>query len=187
MKKFLPFLALILLVGLIAISTYNLNKKQSAESDLTKVDEVEDFSIHFKKESILLPDFSLPSLYDESKNFSKKNLLNKYSLVNFFASWCTTCRAEHKILLRLHDEKIIAMYGIAWRDIDENTKEYLEKNGNPYDFVATDSGGLFNKIINIEAVPETLLIDDKGNVALRYKGNLQEFAVDEIRRFVKNQ
>ncbi|OFW81083.1 MAG: hypothetical protein A2887_00995 [Alphaproteobacteria bacterium RIFCSPLOWO2_01_FULL_40_26] len=148
-------------------------------------EEIVESNIHFVKTQISLPEFSLPDLFDEEKNFSIKDLEGKYSIVNFFASWCTTCHAEHEILLRLRDEKIADIYGIAWRDISENTKNYLKKNGNPFTKIANDSRGLFTKIADIQAIPETWIIDPKGRVIARYRGNLQEFSTGEIRNFLK--
>ena len=183
MKRFLPFLTLAFLVGLIGFSTYKLNKKQEIDSD-QKSHASEESGIHFVAIKISLPEFSFPDLFDESKDFSKKDLLGKYSILNFFASWCSTCRAEHQILLRLKNEGIIDVYGIAWRDIDKKTKEFLDDSGNPFARVAKDSQGLFNKITGIEAVPEILIIDKEGNVVMRYRGNLQEFSIDEIKAFL---
>ncbi len=186
MKKFLPFLTLIFLVSLIGVSTYNLNKKEAVEQEVPSAGATSQPSgIHFAKTYISLPEFSLPDLFNESEEFSKKDLIGKYSVINFFASWCTTCRAEHDILLRLKSEGIVDIYGVAWRDIDENTKKYLEEAGNPYKKVAKDSRGLFTKITGLEAVPETLIVDKKGNVVLRFKGNLQEFSLEEIREFIE--
>lgn len=187
MKKFLPFLTLIFLISLIGISTYKLNKKQEIAQDLQTSEGPEEFGIHFVKTNIELENFSLPDLYDEKEFFAKKDLLGKYSVVNFFASWCTTCRAEHEVLLRLRDAKIVDIYGVAWRDIDENTKSYLAASGNPFTRVIKDSRGLFTKLLNINAIPETLIIDPKGNVVMRFRGNLQEFSIDEIKGFLQER
>lgn len=183
MKKFLPLLTLIFLVSLIAVATYNLKQKQEIA---TTEKNSEEFGVHFVKSSLNLPEFYLSDLFDENKDFSKKDLKGKFSVVNFFASWCTTCRAEHEILLRLRDEKIIDIYGIAWRDIDKNTKDYLEKHGNPFNKTAKDSQGLFTKIADIQAIPETWIINPEGNVVMRFRGNLQDFSIDEIKNFLKN-
>lgn len=185
MKKFLPFLTLFFLVSLIGIATYNLkNKEASTEEGSNPEQSSQIQGINFIKTKITLPEFSLPELFDEDLEFSKKDLIGKYSVINFFASWCTTCRAEHDILLRLQNAGIVDIYGVAWRDIDENTKKYLAKSGNPYTKVATDSRGLFTKITGLEAVPETLITDKNGNVVMRFKGNLQEFSLDEIANFI---
>lgn len=173
------------LIGLIGISTYNLSQKQAVETTPIAANEPAGSSIHFVKTRISLPDFTLPDLYDGNKTFSKKTLLGKYSIINFFASWCTTCRAEHNILLRLQSEKIIDIYGVAWRDIDENTKRYLEKSGNPFKSTAKDGHGLFTDLIGLESIPETLIIDPKGNIVMRYRGNLQDFSINEIKEFLR--
>ncbi len=178
MKKFLPFLTLVFLVSLIAIATYNLNKKQNPSIGN------EEYGVHFVATKIALPDFSLPNLLEEGKVFSKEDLKGKYSIINFFASWCTTCQAEHQILLRLQSEKIIDIYGVAWRDIPDNTKFYLTQSGNPFKKVGVDSGGLFSEISNLIAVPETWIVDKSGTVVMRFRGNLQDFSIDEIREFL---
>ena len=187
MKKFndfIPFLTLIFLLSVIGISTYKISNKQQIQQEEFSKNSAENFDSRFSREKIVLPEFSLPDLFDSSKDFSKKDLVKKYSLVNFFASWCTTCRAEHENLMRLKDSGIIDIYGVAWRDIDDNTKSYLQSNGNPFVKVATDAQGLFTKIIGINAVPETLIIDREGNVILRYSGNLEETSVAEIKEFL---
>lgn len=180
MRKFIPFLTLIFLVSLIAFSIYKLNSKQHAEIGGSNNEP----DIHFVKVSIPLPDFSLPDLFDEEKEFARDDLKGKYTLVNFFASWCTTCRAEHDVLLRIKQENIIEIYGIAWRDIDGKTKSYLSSAGNPFTRVVKDSGGLFTKMTGLNAIPETWIVDPHGVVVRRFRGNLQSFNIDEIKEFL---
>jgi cytochrome c biogenesis protein CcmG/thiol:disulfide interchange protein DsbE len=188
MNKILPFLVLVFLIGGIAIATHNLQSQQEISSpederEDEREDEQED-GVHFVKSEIALPEFSLINLYDEKDVFSKKDLIGKYSLVSFFASWCSTCKAQHDILLRLKNENIIDIYGVAWRDIDANTLSYLDGHGNPYTKTASDSRGLFTKITGLRAVPETWIVDKTGVVVMRFRGNLQEFSIDEIKNFL---
>lgn len=166
---------------MISFSTYNLNKEQDIESSKTD----EDFGIYFVKSEIALPDFSLPNLFLGEENFSKKDLEGKkYSLINFFASWCTTCRAEHEVLMRLKKSGIIDMYGVAWRDISANTHNFLQSYGNPFDKVATDSKSSLGNEAGIQAIPETWIINEDGVIIWRFRGNLQEFSIEEIQRIV---
>ena len=163
----------------IAVATYRIN-----EQTLTDLDSQDD-SIHFSNVQIKLGEFELPDLFDEKKKFSNADLQGQYHMVSFFASWCSTCRAQHDILMRIKNENIIDIYGIAWRDIKENTKLYLEKIGNPYKKVANDSKASFSKIAEINAVPETWIVNKEGEIVMRYRGNLQEFAIDEIKNFLE--
>jgi len=186
MKKYLPFLILIFFVSLIAISTYKLSKTQEIVEgegiEITK----EESRIHFNKTKIILPDFVLDDLFEVEKKFSKKDLIGKYSVINFFASWCTTCKMEHQVLLRLKDAGIAEIYGVAFRDIDENTKSFLQDFKNPFHKVAKDPRGIFTNLIGLQAVPETVIVDPDGDIVMRYRGNLQEFSVDEIREFINS-
>jgi len=180
MKKFLPFLVLVVAVLLIGVATYNLKHKQ----DISNVSDNQEYGVHFVKTKLALPEFKLHDLFDEQKEFSKKDLLGKYSIVNFFASWCATCRAEHGVLLRLQSENIANIYGVAWHDISANTKSYLEKSGNPFTKVAVDSSGVFNKLGGIDAIPETWIVNPQGVVVARFRGNLQDFSIDEIKEII---
>jgi cytochrome c biogenesis protein CcmG/thiol:disulfide interchange protein DsbE len=175
MKKYLPLLLLVFFIFVIAFATYRINSKQ----DLENIKAVQNDTV-----KIALPNFNLADLFKENQFFNNDTIKQKYSLINFFASWCTTCVAEHEILLRLSDEKIIDIYGVAFRDIDANTKNFLMQHNNPYTQVAKDSQGILAKQLNVEAVPETFLIDNKGNIIKRYQGNLQEFMIDEIKNII---
>ena len=183
LSHFTPFFLLVFLISIIGISTYKINAKQQIKQESSIEEDVIETSF-FEKEDILLPEFTLPNLHNQNDVFSKQDLLGQYSVINFFASWCTTCRAEHDDLMRLKDEGIIDIYGVAWRDINDNTKVYLEENGNPFVKTASDGKALFTKIIGIKAVPETLIVNPEGRVVLRYRGNLDDFTINEIRRFV---
>lgn len=181
MNRFLPFLILIFLLGLIAVSTYNLNKQQ----DVKTSENNEEFGIHFVKSEIALPDFSLPNLNRDEEEFSKRDFRGKkYSLINFFASWCTTCRAEHEILLRLKKSGIVDMYGVAWHDISSNAQNYLQQHGNPFKKVANDAKGSLGQESLIQAIPETWIVNEDGIVIWRFRGNLQDFSIEEIQRIV---
>lgn len=187
MNKFTPFAILAFLIILISVSTYKLSKKQ--EVALTSSDDKNSskIGINFFDTNIILKDFSLNNLFDNSDKLTKKTFENKYTIINFFASWCSTCLAEHEILLELQSRNLADIYGIAWHDIDENTKHYLEKYGNPFSKTFVDSKGDLGRIVGIKAIPETLIINDEGVVVKRFQGNLQEFSIDEIERFLEGK
>ena len=41
---------------------------------------------------------------------------NNFTLINFWASWCAPCRAEHPILLKLNKEKNLQLLGVNFKD-----------------------------------------------------------------------
>lgn len=185
-KNFLPLIILVIVIFLISLSVFKTILKQNNINSESS----NQFAAYGNKTHFLLREFSLVDLFDEEKVFSIKDLLSekkKYSLVNFFASWCSSCQAEHEILLNLKRENLVDIYGIAWHDFKKNSIAFLEKNGNPFKKVGLDSQGLFTRIIGIKAVPETLLIDNKGMVVLSFKGQLTKENILEIKRILKQK
>jgi len=184
MKNFLPFIILSILISLIAISTYKLSNEQNIQDPVEEASEERDYS--FFKTKIKLKNFSLNGLFNQGEKLNGSTIKqDDFVILNFFASWCTTCIAEHQILLRLQGEKIAKIYGIAWHDISENTKFLLQKHGNPYDKVFVDGKSDLGNIVGIKAIPETMIVQN-GVVIYRYKGNLQDFHIDQIRNIIHN-
>ena len=48
-----------------------------------------------------MPEFSLPRLQDPAATISNTDLKGKVSILNIWATWCVSCRAEHEVLLLL--------------------------------------------------------------------------------------
>ena len=89
-------------------------------------------------------------------------------LVNFFASWCAPCRAEAPALEML--SKDITIFGIAYKDRSEDTAEFLQQFGNPFQAVGMDIDGRNGIRWGVYGVPETYLLDRNGVVVLRHAG-----------------
>lgn len=88
-------------------------------------------------------------------------------LVNFWASWCPPCRAEHPYLTQL--SKVIPVYGVNYKDNDAQALKFLSDHGNPYQALIKD-GGRMGLDWGIIAVPETFVIDGDGTVLYRMAG-----------------
>lgn len=92
-------------------------------------------------------------------------------LVNFWASWCAPCRAEHPTLMQLQDEGIEIM-GVNYKDNAQNGAAFLEELGNPFAKGGADANGKMALNWGVYGVPETYLIDGDGKVMLRIAGPL---------------
>ncbi|MDZ4096950.1 MAG: DsbE family thiol:disulfide interchange protein [Paracoccaceae bacterium] len=101
-------------------------------------------------------------------------------LVNYWASWCAPCRAEHPILEALAAEGV-KIYGVNYKDKPDQALGFLAELGNPYTALGADSGRM---AINwgVYGVPETYVIDGTGKILLRFAGPITEAALQDTIR-----
>ena len=132
-----------------------------------------------KKEQILkspllnkpIPEINLNSLKNDKLN---KSDFNEILLVNFFASWCVPCIAEHDFLFELKKQKPIKIYGVNYKDNIENLEVWLEKLGNPYSKIGIDKTGITGINWGVNGIPESFLIDKNGIIKHKINGVIDE-------------
>ena len=90
-------------------------------------------------------------------------------LVNFWASWCGPCRAEHPTLEAMADAGV-SIIGVNYKDQPGDARGFLEELGNPYASVGVDNTGRTGIDWGLYGVPETFVIDAEGKVLLRHPG-----------------
>ena len=123
------------------------------------------------------PDFDLAGL-DGKDGLARGTLAGQVALVNFFASWCVPCRAEHPLLLRIAEEEHVPLYGIAYKDKPADTARYLAQLGDPYRRIGLDESGRTGIDFGVYGVPETYLIDKEGHIRFRYVGPITAEALE---------
>ncbi len=93
------------------------------------------------------------------------------TVVNFWASWCPPCRAEHPVLKDMAAQGI-RVAGVNIMDKEADATSYLEKDGNPFFAIATDPNGHNRVEWGVSAPPETFIIDGDGKVLFKFTGPL---------------
>ena len=68
----------------------------------------------------------------------RPDLDGEVTLVNFFASWCVPCRAEHPILTDLVESHGVRLFGVSHRDKPADAARFLRELGNPYQRIGAD-------------------------------------------------
>lgn len=149
LKALLPFLGFVVLLGFLGKGLF-LNPKEIPSPLVGKP----------------APSFTAPVLGDATKTFSSEDMKGKVWMLNMWASWCAACRDEHPLLVEMlaHD---LPLYGLAYKDIDEDALAVLKEMGNPYVVTATDADGRIGIDYGVYGVPETYVIDKAG--IIRYK------------------
>ena len=112
------------------------------------------------------PGFDLQKLGDKPL---PGDLTGEVRLVNFWASWCAPCRAEHPHLMDLSAEGI-EIVGVNYKDRPEQALGFLDELGDPYAGVGADPTGRNGIEWGLYGVPETFVINPDGEIVLRFPG-----------------
>jgi cytochrome c biogenesis protein CcmG, thiol:disulfide interchange protein DsbE len=103
------------------------------------------------------------------------------TLVNFWASWCPPCRAEHPVLVQMAADGL-RVAGVNIRDQEGQALQYLAEDGNPFFAQVADPQGRMAIDWGVTAPPETFIVGPDGTVLFRFQGPL--VGTDYERRFL---
>ena len=122
------------------------------------------------------PAVTLPVL-EGSGEVSLPSLRGQVVVVNFWASWCVACRAEHPALLgaeRQYRDSGVTFVGVDYQDSTSAATAFLDqlgRGGGNYRYV-TDPGSRAALEFGLFGVPETFVIDRSGAVAAKITGGV---------------
>ena len=117
------------------------------------------------------PAFTLVGLGDRP-GLARQEFAGQVVLINFFASWCVPCRAEHPLLMSISRELGVPLYGIDYKDKAEDAARFLSELGDPYGRIGADRDGRIGIDFGVYGVPETYVVDKAGRIRLRHVGPL---------------
>lgn len=119
------------------------------------------------------PAFSLPSVVDTQKLISEADLKGKPALVNVWATWCVSCKAEHPVLNQLAEQGVV-IHGINYKDDNAAAQKWLSEFHNPYQLDIRDEQGTLGLDLGVYGAPETFLIDKHGIIRHKFVGVIDE-------------
>lgn len=118
------------------------------------------------------PAFSLPQLHQPDQTLGPEALRGQVWLLNVWASWCTSCRLEHPVLVDLARSARVPIYGLNYKDQRSDALVWLERFGNPYQATMFDPKGLVGLDYGVYGTPETFVIDQQGVIRHKQVGPL---------------
>ena len=128
------------------------------------------------------PEFKIIS-FDESNFYTRDDIKkNNYTLINFWASWCSPCRTEHPILMKLSQTKNLIIVGINFKDKEKQAKTFLNELGDPYDLLAKDKDGKQSVRFGVYGIPESILINKELIIIQKFVGPL---SIDDYNSIIK--
>ena len=100
------------------------------------------------------------------------------TIVNVWASWCGPCIQEHPQLIALKQQHRVRLIGINYKDEPEAARRFLARYGNPFDSIGADRNGRVAIDWGVYGVPETYVIDGRGQIAFKFVGPLSARALE---------
>ena len=125
-----------------------------------------------------LPAFKLTQLHDQEQSLDNESLLGEVVLINFWASWCVSCRYEHPLLLEYAGRGEAGVYGMNYKDTREDALKWLNQFGDPYKLSAFDPEGRTGIDFGLYGVPETYVIDREGIIRYKHIGPINQEDMD---------
>ena len=167
MKRSILWLPLLLFVLFFGVVAYGLIKPS-------------DHVIASKMIGKPLPQFALEPAHEGQTGLTSASFSGgSPRLLNIFASWCIPCIAEAPVLMQLRAMGV-GIDAIAIRDRPEDVARFLERNGNPYQRIGSDTVGKVQISLGSSGVPETFVIDGNGIIRHQHIGDIRPDDIPEI-------
>ncbi|WP_374241236.1 DsbE family thiol:disulfide interchange protein [Zoogloea sp.] len=144
------------------------------------------------------PEFRLDTL-TPGKQFSPADMRGQVWLLNVWASWCVSCRAEHPLLVAFSKQGGLPIVGLNYKElrgdgeidmkkvpageepalVRQRAGAWLARHGDPYALSVLDLDGRVGIDYGVYGVPETYLIDRKGIIRFKQIGPITPEALEQ--------
>jgi peroxiredoxin len=131
-----------------------------------------------------VPDFKLPDL--DGKTVSKKDLMGKVYILDFWATWCPPCRASLPHLDKLYQSQKTAglqVFAVNLQEEKEKVQEFVT-NTKLGLHILLDTEGKTSIPFKAEGIPETVVVGKDGKVVKVFVGFDPGTTPEELKKAV---
>lgn len=185
------FMGILMFIGKMnAVTGYLSSGAPVTVEEQKENEETADAEEKQETESGLTPaiDFILTDQYGNTHKLS--DYKGKTVFLNFWATWCSPCRAEMPDIQKLYEsaetegEDALVVLGVAAPNLgneksEEEIKAFLEENGYTYPVLMDTTGEVFMSY-GVNAFPTTFMITREGEVFGYASGQLNEATMKSI-------
>lgn len=133
-----------------------------------------------------IPSVDIKTLDGKTVNIQKYTQSGKITVLSFWATWCKPCQQELDAISEVYpdwQEK----YGVQLVAVTIDTQRALAKVGPMVEskgweyIILSDPNGAMPAALNFQSIPQTFLLDAKGNVIYEHTGYIpgNEFDLEE--------
>lgn len=124
------------------------------------------------------PDFTL-TLFDTGETITLSDLRGQPVILDFFASWCSSCRAEAPSLeefWQAYQSKGLTLLGVAIDDSAEGLRDFKDEFFLTYP-MGLDETGEVAAMYRVSSIPTFVMIDRDGQIANVVIGGMSRAAM----------
>ena len=170
MQNIIKISIFIIIIFIVGVFFMSLNKDKNYNTNFLIGKKISNISLEY---------------FDENKFYKEDDLKkNNYTLINFWASWCSPCRQEHPLLIKLSKEKNLKLLGVNFKDKKKQAETFLNDLGNPYNFLTKDELGKSSVKFGIYGIPESILINKDLMILKKFVGPLSTEDYDSIVKII---
>jgi cytochrome c biogenesis protein CcmG/thiol:disulfide interchange protein DsbE len=125
------------------------------------------------------PAFSLAMLDAPSRQLTTADMAGQVWVLNVWASWCVSCRAEHEVITALAKRNLVSVIGLNYKDEPDDATRWLEQFGNPYTASVMDGDGRVGIDWGVYGVPETFIIGADGMIKYKHIGPVTHESLEQ--------
>lgn len=129
------------------------------------------------------PDLQGPSLLAGGDDFALGDQDGRWTLVNFFATWCVPCRVEHPELVRFSathaevgDARVVS---VVFSDDPDDVARFFAQEGGDWP-VLDDPVGRAALEWGVTGVPESYLVGPDGTVRAKITGGVRFEGLEDL-------
>ena len=125
------------------------------------------------------PAFDLAMLADPSRRLTNADMLGQVWVLNVWASWCISCRAEHEVITDLARRNLVTVVGLNYKDESDDARRWLKQFGDPYATSIVDYDGRIGIDWGVYGVPETFVIGADGLIKYKHIGPVTHESLEQ--------
>lgn len=121
------------------------------------------------------------NLLSGKSEVSLNDFAGKTLVINFWASWCESCREEARefeAFWQAYSSEVTVL-GVAIQDTPEEALSFAKAYGKTYP-IALDISGKAGIDYGVTGVPETFIIDSTGKIANKVNGPVTKVELEKL-------